>query len=126
MESQKLKIYQNRLLVSDLILDVICDKITVSQALSRFPKERDDINLKCAFDALVHREADEDLRVRVRDYADVQDEFLADLARILKDNEKLPQNIIEQYQKYHSENLMGDWEKPLKSILKNFKRMINF
>ena len=55
MESQKLKIYQNRLFVSDLIMDVICDKITVSNALSKFPKERDDINLKCAFDALMHR-----------------------------------------------------------------------
>ena len=126
MESQKLKIYQNRLLVSDLIMDVVCEKITVSVALSRFPKERDDINLKCAFDALVHREADEDLRAKVRDYAQVQDEFLADLAHILRENDKLPQNIIDEYQKYHNENLMGDWEKPLKSILKNFKRMINF
>ena len=126
MESQKLKIYQNRLLVSDLIIDVISDKITVSSALARFPKEKDDINLKCAFDALVHREADEDLRAKVRDYAQVQDEFLADLAHILRENENLPKNIIEQYQKYHSENLMGDWDKPLKSILKNFKRMINF
>ena len=126
MESQKLKIYQNRLLVSDLIMDVVCEKITVSVALSRFPKERDDINLKCAFDALVHREADEDLRAKVRDYAQVQDEFLADLAHILRENDKLPQNIIDEYQKYHTEHLMGDWEKPLKSILKNFKRMINF
>lgn len=126
MESEKLKIYQNRLLVSDLIVNVLCGKITVSQALSAFPKEKNDINIKCAFDALMHREADEDLRSKIEGYADVQDEFLADLASILKENQKLPQNIIEQYQKYHSENLMGEWDKPLKSILKNFKRMINF
>ena len=126
MESEKLKIYQNRLLVSDLIINVLSDKITVSQALSAFPKEKNDINVKCAFDALMHREADEDLRAKISGYADVQDEFLADLANILKENEELPQNIIEQYKKYHSENLMGDWDKPLKSILKNFKRMINF
>lgn len=126
MESEKLKIYQNRLLVSDLIYEVLKGKISVSQALNSFPKEKNDINIKCAFDALMHREADEDYRKKVQGYADVQDEFLADLADILKENEKLPQNIIEQYQKYHSENLMGEWEKPLKSILKNFKRMINF
>jgi len=126
MESKKLKIYQNRLFVSDLIFDVLNDKITVSEALSSFPKEKDDINLKCAFDALMHREADEDLRKNEIDYAQVQDEFLAELAHILKDNEKLPQNIIEQYQIFHVENLMGEWDKPLKSILKNFKRMINF
>lgn len=126
MESEKLKIYQNRLLVSDLIYEVLKGKISVSQALNSFPKEKNDINIKCAFDALMHREADEDYRNKVQDYAKVQDDFLADLADILKENEKLPQNIIEQYQKYHSENLMGEWEKPLKSILKNFKRMINF
>jgi len=126
MESEKLKIYQNRLLVSDLIIDVLKGKKTVSVALSLFPKEKNDINIKCAFDALMHREADEDLRNKVSGYADVQDEFLADLAHILKENEKLPKNIIEQYQKYHTDNLMGEWDKPLKSILKNFKRMINF
>ncbi|MBR5304128.1 MAG: hypothetical protein IKU37_04810 [Candidatus Gastranaerophilales bacterium] len=126
MESEKLKIYQNRLLVSDLIIKVLSGKINVSQALSAFPKEKNDINVKCAFDALMHREADEDLRAKVSGYSEIQDEFLFDLAKILKENEKLPQNIIEQYQKYHNENLMGEWDKPLKSILKNFKRMINF
>ena len=126
MESEQLKIYQNRLLVGDLIIKVVSGKISVSQALSAFPREKNDINLKCAFDALMHREADEDLRNKVAGYSEIQDEFLIDLAGILKENQKLPQNIIEQYQKYHSENLMGEWDKPLKSILKNFKRMINF
>ena len=126
MESEQLKIYQNRLLVADLINDVVLGKICVSYALELFPKDKTDINLKCAFDALMHREADEDLRAKELDYAQVQDEFLLDLASILKENQKLPQNIIEQYQKYHSDNLIGEWDKPLKSILKNFKRMINF
>ena len=62
MESEKLKIYKNRLFVSDLIFDVLTDKITVLEALSRFPKDNNDINIKCAFDALAHREADEDMR----------------------------------------------------------------
>ena len=126
MESEHLKIYQNRLLVSNLIMQVLSGKITVNQALSSFPKEKNDINIKCAFDALMHREADEELRASEAGYSDVQDEYLADLANILKENQKLPQNIIAQYQKYHSDNLMGEWDKPLKSILKNFKRMINF
>lgn len=126
MESEKLKIYKNRLLVSDLIIEVLTNKKTVLQALESFPKEKDDINIKCAFDALMHREADEDLRAKTLDYAQVQDDFLYDLAMILKDNENLPKNIIEQYQKFHKDNLIGEWDKPLKSILKNFKRMINF
>jgi hypothetical protein len=126
MESEHLKIYENRIIVSKLIVAVLQDKLSVSQALSAFPKEKNDINIKCAFDALMLREADEDLRNKVAGYSEVQDELLFEIARILKENEKLPQNIIEQYQKYHSENLMGEWDKPLKSVLKNFKRMINF
>ena len=126
MESKKLKTYENRLKVAKLIDLVLIGKITVDKALTYFPKEKDDINIKCAFDALMHREADEELRAKIEDYADVQDEFLADLAQILKDNQSLPQNIILEYEKYHSENLIGEWDKPLKSILKNFKRMINF
>ena len=126
MESERLKVYQNRLLVGKLIIEVLKGKISVSKALSMFPKEKNDINIKCAFDALMHREADEDLRTKVQGYGEVQDEFLYDLAQILKNDEKLPKNIIEQYQKYHSDNLMGEWDKPLKGVLKNFKRMINF
>lgn len=126
MESEKLKIYQNRLLVSDLIYDVLNGKKTVSQALGQFPKEKNDINIKCAFDALMHREADEDLRLKEQDYALVQDDFLIDLANILKENLPLPQNIIDEYLKYHNDNLIGEWDKPLKGVLKNFKRMINF
>ena len=126
MESEQLKIYQNRLLVSDLILDVVTDKKTVQQALKLFPKEKNDINIKCAFDALMHREADEDYRKKVKDYAEVQDEFLVDLAQILKENERLPQNIINRYLTYHKDNVMGEWDKPLEGVLKKFKKMINF
>ena len=126
MESEKLKIYENRLITAKLIIVVLKGKITVSKALSSSPKEKNDINIKCAFDALVHREADEELRVKIKDYAEVQDEFLYSIANILRQNERLPQNIIEQYQKYHTENLIGEWDKPLKGVLKNFKRMINF
>ena len=74
MESEKLKIYQNRLLVSDLIIDVLTDKKTVQQAISLFPKEKNDINLKWAFDALMYREADEDIRAKYKDYASLQDD----------------------------------------------------
>ena len=96
MESEKLKIYENRLITAKLIIEVLKGKITVSKALSSFPKEKNDINIKCAFDALVHREADEELRAKIKDYAEVQDEFLYSIANILRQNERLPQNIIEQ------------------------------
>ena len=126
MESEKLKIYQNRLKVADLIEQVIIGKISTSSALSNFPHTADDINIKCAFDALVHREADEDLRNKIRDYAQTQDDFLIDICKFLKNNEDLPRNIIEEYLKYHSDNLLSEDDKGIKSIFKKLKRMINF
>ena len=126
MESINLKIYENRLLTADLINDVLTGKKTVQQALSLFPKDNNDINIKCAFDALMHREADEDLRAKIPDYKETQDEFLMEIASILKENQKLPKNIIEQYLKYHNDNLIADSGKTFKDILKQIKRMINF
>ena len=126
MESEKLKIYQNRLLVSDLIIDVLTDKKTVQQAISLFPKEKNDINLKCAFDALMYREADEDIRAKYKDYASLQDDYLELIARTLKDNEQLPKNVISRYLEYNGENLLPDEDKTLKQKLKKLKRMINF
>ena len=67
MESVGLKIYENRLIVAALIEDVLAGKKTVNEALSLFPHENNDINIKCAFDALMHREADEDLRAKIPD-----------------------------------------------------------
>ena len=126
MESEKLKIYQNRLLVSDLIIDVLTDKKTVQQAISLLQKKKNDINLKCAFDALMYREADEDIRAKYKDYASLQDDYLELIARTLKDNEQLPKNVISRYLKYNSENLLPDEDKTLKQKLKKLKRMINF
>ena len=65
MESEKLKIYENRILVANLIIDVLLNRKTVEKALVAFPKDKNDIDIKCAFDALLHREADEDLRKKL-------------------------------------------------------------
>ncbi len=126
MESANLKKYKNRLLVSDLIFDVLTEKKTVAQALLLFPKDKNDINIKCAFDALVHREADEDLRKKIKDYATVQDDFLQDIALILKENHDLPKNVIGRYLKFHADDLISDYDGSLKKFLKQIKRMINF
>lgn len=126
MKSVNLKKYENRLYVSKLITDVISEKITVQKALSLFPKDNNDINIKCAFDALMHREADEDLRLKIVDYKETQDEFLINLAEILKENQNLPENIIQQYLQFHKDNLIPDKKEDFKNILRKLKRSINF
>ena len=56
----------------------------------------------------------------------VQDDFLAQIAEILKENQRLPKNIIASYLKFHSDDLVSEKENNLKTVLKKIKRMINF
>jgi len=126
MESEKLKIYQNRLNVSDLIYDVLVDKKTVQDAVSLFPKDKNDINIKCAFDALIYREADEEIRKKNSDYAQMQDEYLELIAKTLKENETLPKNVIARYLKYNNDDILAGNEKTFRQKLNKLKRMINF
>lgn len=126
MESEKLKKYKNRLLVSDLIKEVLAGKLSVQNALVQFPQDKNDINIKCAFDALMHREADEEIRQTQQDYATVQDEFLFDLAQSLKQNENLAQNIIAKYLEFHESDIIPDKQETFKDAIKILKRMINF
>lgn len=113
-------------LVSDLIIRVLTSKISVSQALSNFPKDSKDINLKCAFDALVHYEADEDIRAKVEGYAQIQDEYLECIANTLAKGKPIPNNIAKRYLQYHNDNLISDNKNDIKNIANYLKRMINF
>ena len=113
-------------LVSRLIYSVLASKMTVSEALSSFPKNNKDINIKCAFDALVYLEADEDLRAKIKGYAEVQNEYLAQIAEIMAKGENLPQNIIERYLKYNKDNLISGKEKNFAGFMNYIKRIINF
>ena len=120
---------KNYVLISHLIKDVLTSKLTVAEALLQFPKDKSDINIKCVFDALVYREADEDLRRTQKGYALVQDEYLLEISQILERGEGLPQNIISQYYKYNSENLLSeenDFKMNFKNIMKSVKKMISF
>ncbi len=124
-ENQDVKIYKNRLKVADLIEMTLLGKISANEALSNFPKDKNDINIKCAFDALMHRDADEDLRRTVPDYKEVQDEFLLSIADVLKKNQNLPQNIISEYLKYHADDLISPEKSGIKNAFDKIKRMIN-
>lgn len=118
--------YKNRLIVANLIEEVLLEKKTVSMALSEFPKDLQDINVKCAFDALLHREADEDLRAKIKDYSQAQDDYLLEIAKILRENKTLPQNVIQRYLKFHKDDVISHDDGSFKSALEKVKRMINF
>ena len=119
-------IKHNREYVAGLIFKVLNNEISVLDAVSVFPKDKNDINIKCAFDALMHREADETQRASIEGYSEIQDKFLSDIAKILSKNHPLPKNIILQYYKFHEDDLISDDKFDFSSFLKKVKRIINF
>ena len=89
--------------VGDLIINVLTDRIVVREAIKLFPHDIKDESIKSAYHALIHREADEDLRYRDLLYKDEQDNYLEGLARILQKGQELPKNIIKNYNNYYRE-----------------------
>ena len=93
-ETEFTDIKSQRKYVGDLIINVLTDRIIVREAIKLFPQDVRDASIKCAYHALIHREADEDLRRRDLMYRDEQDSYLEQLARILQNGQELPKNII--------------------------------
>ena len=92
-----------RVFVSRLIKQVLMGRMTVSAALKAFPNNYAvDETLDAVFHALVHYEADEDLRRRDLLYREEQDEYLHYLAEVLERGEDIAVNIIGEYKKYYS------------------------
>lgn len=105
---------EERKFVSRLIYLVLAESLSVREAIIKFPKDINDSTLKAAYHALIHFEADEDLRRMDLDYKDEQDDYLEFIAEIMQRGDSLPENIIKSYEKYykdidtpHSESMEG-------------------
>lgn len=99
-------ISEEKKLVSSLILAVLSGRIRVLDALKKFPKDRENDTIKCCWHALIHYEADEDIRARDADYKREQDDYLIMLSEMLERGEDLPQNIVDAYEKCHGDTVM--------------------
>lgn len=94
-------IKEARVFVSDLIRKVLVGELTVKNALPLFPSGLKDKSIEAAFHALLHYEADEDLRQRDLLYREEQDDYLTLVFQTLEQGEALPANIIRNYEKYY-------------------------
>src|SRR5574344_2771736 len=95
------KFSEERKLVSRLIYLVLTGDLHVKDAIIRYPKDTNDRTLTAAYHALVHYEADEEMRRTDIAYRDEQDEYLEFIAQLLQKGEELPKNIIKSYDKYY-------------------------
>lgn len=85
---------------ADLIIGVLTGQIIVREALLQFPSTTDK-SVKCAWHALAHFEADEDIRARDAEFREEQDEFLFFISDLLRRGEDIPANILSEYDKYY-------------------------
>lgn len=115
----------NRQKVSELIILVLTEQISVSQALLQFPKNTVDKSIECAWHALIHYEADEDLRAKDADFREEQDDFLYFLSTLLKDGKDLPANILNDYKDFHGGAPIPIDEKSFWSKILKLFRFIN-
>ena len=90
-----------RVFVSELIRKVLVGELTVRNAITLFPADTKDKSIEAAFHALVHYEADEDIRRRDILYRDEQDDYLTLIFQTLEQGKSLPDNIIRNYEKYY-------------------------
>jgi hypothetical protein len=114
-----------RALVGEIIRKVLVGELTVKDAMPMFPSDTKDKSIEAAFHALLHYEADEDIRARDALYKEEQDDYLTLVFQTLEQGEPLPDNIIRNYEKYYKK---ADIPMPnnIKSNLIRFWRFITF
>ena len=113
----------NRKFVGRLIYAVLTERKNVREAIKLFPDTKDK-NIECAYHALVHYAADEDMRYMDIEYRDAQDDYLEFLAQTLSAGKNLPKNIIDEYKPYYS-GIAAKWKDDAKGMLHEFLRFIN-
>ncbi len=101
MPPDNIEIEKARKIVSELIFKVLTQVISVQKALSSFPLDTKDPSIDCAWHALVHFEADEDLRATDIVFSQEQDDYLEMIAFSLQKGEALPLNIIKEYNEFY-------------------------
>ena len=114
---------KNRKYVGRLVYAVLTERKTVREAILLFP-ESSDKSIECAYHALVHFEADEDLRYKDYDYREAQNDYLEYIAETLSQGKSLPRNIIADYEPYYK-GISRKWEQCSSGFLKEFLRFIN-
>ena len=115
---------EERKYISSLIFGVLTEKLIVREALLKFPKDLDDPSSIAAYHALIHLEADEDLRKQDDLYKQEQDDYILFIAETFQQGEELPKNIIKEYTDFY------DWapsqfSQTKKGVLEKLKRDIN-
>ncbi len=124
-KSKKQLRLEERKYVAELIRYVLTGSLSVRDALLNYPRRSNsDQSLTAAYHALIHYEADEDLRARDTLYKEEQDDYLEMLSHILEKGEDLPDNVIKNYKKYYKSANIPNGNDAI-GLVKSFLRFLN-
>ena len=105
---------KDRIYAGKLLKMVRLGDLSVRQAMLSYPKDTEDESLIAAYHALIHYEADEDIRAKDDLFRQEQDDYLEFLYFTLEKGEDLPLNIINNYKNFyekapilHENNIVG-------------------
>lgn len=110
--------------VAEILRLVRIGRMSVREGLLSYPKDTEDESLIAAYHALIHYEADEDLRRRDSLYREEQDDYIEYLSYSLGRGEDLPQNIIANYKQFYDSTPILHNNTP-KGFFKSFWKSIN-
>lgn len=113
----------DRHFVAGLLRQVRLGQLSVREAMLIYPKDTTDQSLIAAYHALIHYEADEDIRARDILFREEQDDYIEFIYTTLENGQDLPQNIIDSYKEFynsvpilHEKNVKGFWSSFWKNL----------
>lgn len=118
------EVVSDRVKVARLLRLVLMGSICVREAMLAYPRDTEDESLIAAYHALIHYEADEDLRNRDPLYKEEQDDYIEFLSYILEREEDLPENIIANYKQYYDSAPILHKNNP-QGFFKSFWKILN-
>lgn|SRR5574344_33754 len=115
---------KNRKFVGKIVMNVLIEKISVKEGLLLFPKNDNDTSIQVAWHALLHFEADADMRQKDNLYEKEQINYLEFISNTLQDGNQLPKNIIQKYLEYYKDTPLPHTTN-FEGILGEIKRNLN-
>ena len=107
--------------VGKLFYSMIEGVVTSRKVIDYFPRNVEDDSIKIAWHALLHYDADEEMRIQDAEYAQEQIKYIEFLAGILSKGEELPQNLLDEYEELYKDTTLPkryNWWGTLRSLLR--------
>ena len=123
IDKQKILDKKAREATGKILFSVISGALTTFEAIKYFPKNVEDTSVKIAWHALLHYDADEDIRIKNADYAQEQIAYLELLAKTLSTGASLPPNILDEYESLYIDTVLPK-KYDFKGYLKAFFRFL--